>query len=90
MRTVWRSLFLAVGIMLIILGIECLLIDSATVYAAGEASSTDLLDPSATPAKVKKVVKPSEWMPWSLLSCGGIVILYAITLPQRWNSGGGQ
>jgi len=81
---VWRSFFLAVGIMLLIVGIECLIIDSATLYSSPEYPS-DYLDPAAATGTTTRVVSPSEWMPWSLLSAGGIVVLYAVTLPKRWN-----
>lgn len=85
----WRAFFLAVGAMLFIVGIETLLIDSATIYSASESSATDMLDPSARPASKTKVVKPGEWLPWTSMSVGTIVVLYAFTLPQRWNRGGG-
>lgn len=83
----WRSLFLAVGTMMIIIGLEAMLIDSATVYAAAESSATNFLDPSAAPAMNTKVIRPGEWTPWVILSIGAIVVLYAITLPQRWRGG---
>jgi len=82
---VWRSFFLAVGIMLLIVGAECLIIESATLYAAAESSATNFMDPSETPGTTTKVVSPSEWMPWTLLSSGAIVVLYAVTLPRRWS-----
>ena len=56
----WRAFFLAVGAMLFIVGIETLLIDSATIYSASESSATDMLDPSARPASKTKVVKPGD------------------------------
>jgi len=83
----WRSFFLAVGIMMVIVGAECLIIESATLYAAAETSAADFIDPDGNPGKTTKVVSPSEWMPWTLLSCGAIVILYAFTLPKRWAHG---
>lgn len=85
----WRAFFLAIGAMLIIVGIETLLIDSATIYAASDSSATEFVDPSGSPAGKTKVVKPDEWLPWTSLSIGAIVVLYAFTLPQRWNRGGG-
>jgi len=81
----WRSLFLALGTMMIVVGIEAMLIDSATVYAAAESSATEFMDPSAPPAVKTKVIKPGEWTPWVILSVGAIVVLYAFTLPQRWH-----
>ena len=32
----WRSIFIALGIMAIVVGVECLMIDSATFYTAAE------------------------------------------------------
>ncbi len=86
---VWRAFFLAIGAMLIIVGVETLLIDSATIYSTAETSATDFMDPTARPGQTTKVVKPDEWIPWAAMSIGAVVVLYAFTLPQRWNRGGG-
>lgn len=80
----WRSLFLAIGTMMIIVGIEAMLIDSATVYAAAESSAAEFMDPSAAPAMTTKEIRPGEWTPWVITSLGAIVVLYAFTLPRRW------
>ena len=85
----WRSFFLAIGAMMIIVGVETLLIDSATIYSAAESSATDFMDPSGSPGKQTRVVTPEEWIPWAAMSIGAVVVLYAFTLPQRWNRGGG-
>lgn len=66
----WRSLFLAVGITLIIIGAECLVIDSALVTGEGGP----------------KHFKPPEWAPWSMISTGSIIILYSFTIPKRMNA----
>jgi len=76
--------------MSIILGIECLMIDSATLFAAGDSKASDFVDPSREPSQKTRVVTPSEWMPWTMLSGGTVVILYAITLPRRWGQAGGD
>lgn len=86
----WRSLFLAVAIMMIILGLECLMIDSASVYAAGKSSAANFIDPSIPPAQTTKIWQPSEALPWGLLSGGAVIILYAVTLPKRFAQGGGE
>lgn len=75
--------------MMIIVGIETLLIDSATIYAAGQSSASELADPNAAPAKRTRTLKPDEWVPWTAMSIGTIVVLYAFTLPQRFNRPGG-
>ncbi len=84
----WRSFFLAVAIMLIILGVECLMIDSAAVYSASETNTSNFIDPSGGPSRSTKTWKPAEWMPWALLSAGAVTIIYAVTLPKRWGHAG--
>ncbi len=81
----WRSLFLAIGTMMIIIGLEAMLIDSATVYAAAESSASEFIDPSSTPAGQTRIIRPGEWSPWVILSFGAVVVLYAFTLPKRWH-----
>ncbi|MEM9588860.1 MAG: hypothetical protein AAGA03_16385 [Planctomycetota bacterium] len=80
----WRSFFLAIGIMAIIVGIESMLIDSATLYAAGQSSAAEFIDPTADPAPATKVWTPGEAFPWVTLAGGAIVVLYAFTIPQRF------
>lgn len=80
----WRSIFIAVGIMAIVLGLECLVIDSADIYAAGETNASSFLNPADTPATITRQWRPQEWFPWSVLTAGVITILYAFTLPKRF------
>jgi hypothetical protein len=81
----WRAIFLAAGIFLCILGAECLVVDRfvmasdrpaiteetpATLFGAGAAGM-----PMANPD-----IEPADWAPWSFLSAGAVVILYALTI----------
>lgn len=83
----WRSIFLAIGVMLIIIGVETMLIDSATIYTGKRSSAVDLVDPTAAPAQSTRVIKPGEWVPWASLSVGAVVVIYAFALPRRWGHG---
>ncbi len=88
----WRAFFLAVGTMLIILGIECLMIDSATL-SGGQTetvavSNTWLGPQNNIVIEPPKVVRPPEWIRWSLIASGSVVLLYAFTLPKRWGAAG--
>ncbi len=80
----WRAFFSAIGIVLIILGFECLAIDSA-VFVAGAveeptaASTMSNLFAARSPTS-DRVFRPTEWFPWSLLATGSIVFLYSISL----------
>ena len=64
----WRSLFLAVGIFSLVLGLESLLIDRATVVTNRDSASQSISE-----------LIPPPWAPWSLMSAGAIVILNSFT-----------
>ncbi|MEL7265458.1 MAG: hypothetical protein AAFP69_11720 [Planctomycetota bacterium] len=71
--------------MLVILGFESMVIDSADLYVAADATAGDFIDPSSAPSTTMKTVQPKEWMPWTFLSVGAIILLYGVTLPKRWS-----
>jgi hypothetical protein len=85
----WRAFFCAIGIVLLILGVECLLIDSA-VLAAGVVD-----DPIPTrnvgmfggatmqQQAQSRIFRPAEWIPWSLLASGAVTLLYAVSLRRN-------
>lgn len=79
----WRSVFIAIGIMAIILGLETLLIDSANLYSKSGTTAGAFLDPSGAPAAATTVWKPKEWFPWMVLSVGTLVVIYSFTIPIR-------
>lgn len=73
----WRSLFIAIGLYAVLLGVECLLIDKA-ILARRE---------NAAPGAEQKVGRnreyaPPDWAPWSLMSTGAITVLYSINLKR--------
>ncbi len=79
----WRSLFLASGIVLCILGGECLILEKA-VLAKKEAPPQEVASIfGPAPASAKREIKPPEWAPWSFLSAGTVVILYSYSIPRR-------
>jgi hypothetical protein len=77
----WRSVFLAIGITLCILGAECLVIDEAVIAKSGPIPAA-----FATSSNMPSQIKTREWMPWVFLSAGAVIILYSITLPKRFQS----
>lgn len=79
-----RSIFIALGIMAIILGVEFLLIDSASFYSASQTSAQSFMNPAGSPSSGVSAWRPKEWMPWACLAGGAITVLYAFTLPRRW------
>ncbi len=90
----WRAFFFAVGIMFLIVGIECMLIDSATI---GQRKTETVqvaggLFQQTQPVAINaggKIISPPDWMPWSFLFTGGVVVLYALSLPGKWSGTNG-
>jgi len=83
---IWRAFFSAIGIVLIILGVECLLIDSA-VLAAGVvddpmASQQNVMFGGQASSIQSRIFRPAEWIPWSLLASGAVVLIYSISLKR--------
>jgi hypothetical protein len=76
----WRSFFLAVGIFLCILGMESLAVDKAVLSGPSDASAVGAFQSS-------REFTPPEWAPWTLMSCGAVVLLYSFTIPRRMGGG---
>lgn len=95
----WRAIFLALGINLIILGVQCLVVEkvvlrdkservlsrqtdtnggngSSFFNASYKTNSTGVFAP-------KRVFKPKDWMPWSLLAGGAVIVIYTASSPGR-------
>jgi hypothetical protein len=80
----WRSLFLAIGITLCIFGVECLFVDEAVLAkSVAERAPAAALDGSLSADGGTREIKTREWMPWSFLGVGAVIILYTITIPRR-------
>jgi hypothetical protein len=81
----WRSFFLAMGISLCILGVECLFIDEAVLAKSIAAPANAVTaDGALVPGGGQRRIRTQEWMPWSFLGTGAVIILYTITIPRRF------
>ena len=79
----WRAFFLAVGVSLILFGVECLGVETINLRAREAAPQSAMpWDTSAKLGPNKKIVPP-PWAPWSLLASGAVVCLYSFTIPRR-------
>lgn len=74
----WRSFFLAVGIFCCAFGGELLVTERLMLNSPGEKIART----GWTAPTNRRSYEPPEWLPWSLLSTGSIVILYGLTLPK--------
>lgn len=83
----WRALFLAIGIFLCILGAECLVVDRFVMASdqppiSAETPATLFGAPPSAPLATQDI-EPPNWAPWSFLSAGAVVILYALTINRQ-------
>ena len=80
----WRAFFLAIGIYMCIVGAECLAIERfelATEQVDEEPGTpATLFGAPPAPAAGSRDIEPREWAPWSFLSAGTVIILYALTI----------
>ena len=71
----WRSIFMAVGITVAVVGLECMVIDKAILISRDNGGGQALVS--------SKEWVPPEWAPWSLVTGGVIVVIYTFTIPRR-------
>ncbi len=84
----WRAFFLAIGLFLIIFGLECLAVERIHLRIHDDPPpSSGLFDSEAKTGPAKQFA-PAPWMPWSILSSGAVVCLYSFTIPRRMGGGG--
>lgn len=93
----WKALSLALGITLIVLGAELFFVDeleirkvrgggndSQATANAGPFQSASFANITNAESKAKTVLyKPADWMPWSFLAGGTIIVIYTFTLTSR-------
>jgi hypothetical protein len=65
----WKTVFLAIGFYVCLLGLECMALDKVVLASRG-------------PGGVRQIA-PAEWAPWSMLSVGAVTMLYSCTIPNR-------
>ena len=70
----WRSFFLAIGVFTLLLGAECLAVESVTFRA--KTRGGQVVEPA-------KTMTTPPWAPWSLMGAGAVVVLYSFTIPKR-------
>jgi hypothetical protein len=77
-----RAFLMALGITACIFGAECMAVDRFVMAGEGTTPKTaepaSLFGPPAAPPA--REYKPPEWMAWTLLSGGAIVILYSLAM----------
>ncbi len=93
-----RAFLIAIGISMCIVGGECLVVEKAVVIYRTRSKGTTAKSADNAPSPfwqvssvapgppdsgfVRREIKPPEWAPWSLLSGGVVVALYAMTVQR--------
>ena len=79
----WRAFFLAIGVFLVILGVECLGVERVQSEDPRQAAGARLAVRHRGQRRGPKQIIPPPWAPWSLLSSGAVMCLYSFTIPRR-------
>ena len=101
MRDLNRNQFFLIGVLLALLGGQFRLVE--TVVLTPEAAKLLLGDPrpaptasfnlpnllpgQRTPSANHRTIRPPDWLGYSLLSIGAVLILHALALPKPEKSG---
>ena len=81
----WRAFFLAIGIYMILFGLECLAVERVYLRVHEDPLPAASAFETAPTVGPQKQFAPAPWVPWSLLSSGAVVCLYSFTIPRRVN-----
>ena len=79
----WRAFFLAIGATMVLMGMECLGVETINLRARQTPIRAALPFENTPKLGPHKAITPPPWAPWSLLSTGAVVCLYSFTIPRR-------
>ena len=79
----WRTLFMAFGAFVFLLGTQCLVVEKFVLKSRAQVIQTNWLGQSRTSLGSHHEVIPKEWAPWSFMSGGAVVWLYAVAISNR-------
>ncbi len=79
----WRALFLAIGLSLFILGVECLAVSRFTFKAKADKVEQKTIQAPPPGLAKHRVLVVGDHAPWSLMGLGAVVVIYAYDLPKR-------
>jgi hypothetical protein len=79
----WRTLFMAFGVYVFLLGAQCLVVDKFVLKSRVPAVQTNWLGQTEKALGPQREFSPSEWAPWSFMSGGSVIWLYAVAISNR-------
>lgn len=75
-----RPLLLAIGLFICLIGIECMVVETAFITTS-DFAETNFSEPRFSATDF--AISPPDWASWGLLAGGSVVMLYAFTIPLR-------
>ena len=93
----WKAMSLAIGVTLILVGVELFFVEELEVRKLRQtaaqsqnadgglfqnASFSNIVNAREDSAPTR-LIRPQDWMPWSLLAVGSIIVIYTFTIPGR-------
>jgi len=79
----WRTLFMAFGVFVFLLGTQCLVVDKFVLKSRAAMIQTNWLGRTETALGPHREIIPKEWAPWSFMSGGAVVCLYAAAISNK-------
>ncbi len=79
----WRAFFLAIGIYLMLVGVQCLGVETIRLKMRETPPAPSGMFDTAPKVGAQKTLVPPPWAPYSMLSCGAVMCLYSFTIPRR-------
>ncbi len=80
----WRTLFMAFGVYVFLLGAQCLVVEKFVMKSRVPSTPTaNWLGQTEKPQGPQREYVPTEWAPWSFMSGGSVLWLYAVAISGR-------
>ncbi|HTQ40805.1 MAG TPA: hypothetical protein VMJ32_17415 [Pirellulales bacterium] len=84
-----RNQFFMIGVLLVLLGVQFRLVESATLnekttqFLAAHAGSSTTGLMAALPGSIPhKVIQPPQWLGWALISVGAVCVLHSLAMKK--------
>ena len=79
----WRSIFMAFGFYVFLLGAQCLVVDKFVLKSRSQAAQTNWLGQTEAILGPPREIVPTEWAPWSIMAGGAVIWLYAVAISNK-------
>ncbi len=79
----WRTIFMAFGFCVFIVGAQCLVVQKFVFKAPPPKVQANWAGQAQTVPSPRREITPKEWAPFSLMAGGAVIYLYAIEISNR-------